>query len=105
MKKTTECTPCAEATEALTGSELEHAFRKLPTGWRVIDNHHLERQFKFPDFRSALAFTNQLGETAEELGHHPDIYLTWGEVRVSIWTHKVDGLTLSDFQLAERIRV
>lgn len=105
MTKAAECTPCAKAREALTGAELQNACRKLPAGWQVIDNHHLERKFTFPDFRTALAFTNRLGEIAEELGHHPDIYLTWGEVRVSIWTHKVDGLTLSDFQLAERIPV
>jgi 4a-hydroxytetrahydrobiopterin dehydratase len=105
MTKAAECTPCTEAREALTGADLENACRKLPAGWRVIDNHHLERKFTFPDFRTALEFTNRVGEAAEELGHHPDIYLGWGEVRVSIWTHKVDGLTLSDFQLAERIPV
>ena len=63
----------------------------------------MEREFKFKDFREALTFTNKVGELAEEQGHHPDIYLSWGKVKVTIWTHKIDGLTESDFVLAAKI--
>jgi 4a-hydroxytetrahydrobiopterin dehydratase len=75
----------------------------LAQGWHVLEEHHLEREFKFPDFRQALAFTNQVGELAESQGHHPDIFLSWGKVAVKIWTHKVSGLTESDFILAAKI--
>lgn len=68
-----------------------------------MDGHHIERTWKFPDFRQALAFVNRIGALAEEQGHHPDIFLTWGEVRVKIFTHKIDGLSESDFILAAKI--
>jgi 4a-hydroxytetrahydrobiopterin dehydratase len=69
----------------------------------VVGEHHLEKEYTFPDFAQALAFTNAVGAIAEEEGHHPDIYLAWGKARVTIWTHKVDGLTRSDFVLAAKI--
>jgi 4a-hydroxytetrahydrobiopterin dehydratase len=69
----------------------------------VVDEHHLHRTFGFSDFRQALSFTNRIGELAEEQGHHPDLCLSWGKVEVSIWTHKIDGLTESDFVLAAKI--
>jgi 4a-hydroxytetrahydrobiopterin dehydratase len=71
--------------------------------WNVVNNHHIEREFKFPDFKTALAFTNKVGGIAEEQGHHPDICLAWGRVGVTIWTHKINGLTESDFILAAKI--
>jgi len=71
--------------------------------WEVIKNHHIEREFQFPDFKTALGFVDKVGAIAEEQGHHPDIFLAWGKVRVSIWTHKIDGLTESDFILAAKI--
>ena len=79
--------------------------RQLPewAHWNVINEHHIARSYKFPDFRSALAFVNKVGEIAEEQWHHPDIALAWGKVDVTIWTHKIDGLTESDFILAAKI--
>ena len=73
------------------------------SSWRTVDQHHLEKEFTFKDFREALVFTNEVGELAESQGHHPDIYLTWGRVKLSIWTHKIDGLTESDFVLAAKV--
>lgn len=69
----------------------------------MVDGHHVEREFSFPNFVQALAFTNKVGELAETEGHHPDIYLAWGKVGIKIWTHKIDGLTESDFVLAAKI--
>ena len=69
----------------------------------MVNSHHLKRAFSFADFRSALAFVNRVGEIAEEQGHHPDIFLAWGKAEVTIWTHKIDGLTESDFILAAKI--
>ena len=76
---------------------------QLAGGWVVIDEHHLTRTWKFKDFREALAFTNKVGQLAEEQGHHPDIRLSWGRVSVDVHTHKVDGLTESDFILAAKL--
>lgn len=75
---------------------------QLQVGWRVIDNHHLQKRYAFKNFKEALTFVTQVGEIAEAQRHHPDIYLSWGEVRLEIWTHKINGLTESDFILAAK---
>jgi 4a-hydroxytetrahydrobiopterin dehydratase len=98
-----KCVPCRGGVPALKGDELRELQDQLGGAWRVVDEHHLEKEYEFPDFAQALAFTNAVGAIAEEQGHHPDIYLAWGKVRVTIWTHKVDGLTRSDFVLAAKI--
>ena len=98
-----KCIPCRGGVPALKGEELAALARELGGAWRVVEEHHLEKEVTFPDFAQALAFTNKVGAIAEEEGHHPDIYLAWGKVRVTIWTHKVDGLTRSDFVLAAKI--
>ncbi len=96
------CVPCRGGTPPLKGEALESLASQVG-GWSVVNEHHLTKSFKFPDFRQALAFTNRVGELAEQQGHHPDILLRWGKVEVSIWTHKIDGLTESDFILAAKI--
>jgi 4a-hydroxytetrahydrobiopterin dehydratase len=99
-----ECVPCRGGVPPLAGAELEHLLAELgPNDWRVVDGHHLEKEYRFPDFVSALAFVNRVGEEAERQGHHPDLHLAWGKVRVTIWTHKIDGLTESDFVLAAKL--
>jgi len=97
-----ECIPCRGGVPPLGESESRALLDKLGNGWRVVDNHHLEKEFEFADFRQALDFTNRVGELAEAQGHHPDIYLAWGKVRLAVWTHKIDGLTESDFVLAAK---
>ena len=97
------CVPCRGGVPPLKGTDLEVFRQQLSGAWRVVDEHHLEREFTFDDFAQALAFTNDIGAIAEEQDHHPDIYLAWGKVRITIWTHKIDGLTESDFILAAKI--
>jgi 4a-hydroxytetrahydrobiopterin dehydratase len=97
-----ECAACKGATAALKGEDLRKLATELHGGWQVIKEHQLEKEYKFKDFREALNFTNKVGELAEAQGHHPDIYLAWGKVKLTIWTHKVDGLTESDFVLAAK---
>ena len=75
---------------------------KLGNDWQIINEHHLEKEYIFADFRQALDFTVKVGEVAENQGHHPDIYLAWGKVKLTIWTHKIDGLTESDFIFAAK---
>ncbi len=86
----------------MKGQALARIAGELDQGWRVVDEHHLEKDYQFKDFRGALAFTNRVGELADAQGHHPDIYLAWGRVKLTIWTHKIDGLTESDFVLAAK---
>ena len=88
--------------ERLTGEELRLRAEALPD-WRVRDEHHLSKTFLFPDFATALAFVNRVGEEAERQGHHPDIHLAWGRVDVETWTHDAGGITESDFALAGAI--
>lgn len=97
-----ECVPCKGGVPRLEGDELSRLTRELGTGWKVVDGHHLEKEYKFKNFREALAFTNKIGEVAESQGHHPDVYLAWGLVKLTVWTHKVDGLTENDFILAAK---
>jgi 4a-hydroxytetrahydrobiopterin dehydratase len=96
------CVPCKGGVPPLKGEELAGFSKQVPD-WDVVDEHQLHREFRFPDFKQALEFVNRLGALAEEQGHHPDISLTWGKVGITIWTHKVDGLTESDFILAAKI--
>lgn len=99
------CIPCHGGVPALKGKVLADMHHQLPefASWSVVNEHHIVRQYKFPDFRSALAFVNKVGDVAEEQGHHPDILLTWGKVEIALWTHAVNGLTESDFILAAKI--
>jgi len=97
-----ECEPCKGGVPPLKGEELER-LKEQVEGWEVIEAHHISKTHKFPNFVKALAFVNKVGDIAEQQGHHPDIFLTWGKVRITICTHKINGLTESDFILAAKI--
>lgn len=96
------CVPCRGGVPPVKGDELDALLKQL-SGWRVIDEHHLTKSYKFPDFRQALDFVNRVGEVAEQQGHHPDIFLAWGKAEITLWTHAIDGLTESDFIMAAKI--
>ena len=96
------CIPCRGGVPPLKGDELADFQQKLRNGWEIIDEHHLEKEYLFSNFRKALDFTIKVGELAENQNHHPDIYLAWGKVKLIIWTHKIDGLTESDFIFAAK---
>ncbi len=97
------CVPCKGGIPPLKGKELKALQNQLGNGWNVINEHYLKKKWKFDDFESALNFTNKIGSLAEDQGHHPDIYLAWGKVEIKMWTHKISGLTESDFILAAKI--
>lgn len=96
------CTPCKGGVPPLKGEPLAQLYRQLGDEWKVIDEHHLEKEYLFKNFREALSFTNKVGEIAEAEGHHPDILLSWGKVKIVLWTHKINGLSESDFILAAK---
>jgi len=96
------CVPCRGGVPPLTPAQIQPLLGEIDD-WKVVDNHHLKKAFNFPDFQRALGFVNRVGAIAEAEGHHPDILLSWGRAEVKIWTHKIDGLTESDFILAAKI--
>jgi 4a-hydroxytetrahydrobiopterin dehydratase len=96
------CVPCRGGVPPLDAQAVASYLAQLAPGWEAPNHHHLTKTFKFPDFKSALAYVNRVGAMAEEQGHHPDLHLAWGKVRVEIWTHKIDGLTESDFVFAAK---
>jgi 4a-hydroxytetrahydrobiopterin dehydratase len=96
------CVPCRGGVPPLKGEEITKLLGELKA-WSVVSEHHLIKVFKLRDFKEALEFVNRIGELAEEQGHHPDICFGWGRVEITIWTHKIDGLTESDFILAAKI--
>jgi 4a-hydroxytetrahydrobiopterin dehydratase len=83
-------------------ADAERLLMQLDAGWRLNEAGHLERAFEFDDFADALAFANRIGEVAEAEKHHPDLHVSWGQCTVEIWTHKIGGLTESDFYLAAK---
>ena len=97
-----ECVPCRGGVPPMKGEEIQNLLGQV-RGWEVIGEHHLRREYQFKNFRKTLDFVNRVGELAEQQGHHPDICFGWGKAEITIWTHKIDGLTESDFILAAKI--
>jgi len=97
-----ECVPCRGGVPPLKGGELTTFLSELD-GWEVVNEHHLKKEYKFSNFPEARTFVNRVADLAEEQGHHPDICFGWGWAKITIWTHKIDGLTESDFILAAKI--
>ena len=96
------CKPCEGGVPPLTEEEYEGYIPGIDNGWAVVDGHHLRRVWAFPDFLTALEFVNSAGAICEQEGHHADFEVGWGRVVAKIWTHKIDGLTESDFVLAAK---
>jgi 4a-hydroxytetrahydrobiopterin dehydratase len=96
------CEPCRGDVPPLKEDASQKLLSQLDAGWQIIDNHHLEKEYSFENFRQALDFTNRVGELAEIEGHHPDIYLAWGKVKLTVYTHKIDGLAENDFVIAAK---
>ena len=101
--ETKKCKPCSGETPPLKSKEIARLTEEINPAWKVVDQHHLERNFSFKDFQQALDFVNRVGAVAETEQHHPDISLTWGKAGIRLWTHAIDGLSESDFILAAKI--
>ena len=97
-----KCVPCRGGVPPLPKDRIEALLKEIGCGWSLNDKGHLERLFTFKDFAQAMAFVNKVGAVAEAEGHHPDLHLAWGKCKVEIWTHKINGLTESDFYLAAK---
>lgn len=98
------CVPCRGGVPPMESHRVEEMLRQLDAGWSATHDHtRLERAFSFKGFAPALAFANKIGDIAEAEGHHPDLHVRWGSCTVEIWTHKINGLTESDFILAAKV--
>ena len=97
-----KCVPCLGGTPPLTQKEIAPLLAQVD-GWEVEEGKKLIKAFRFKNFVRAVEFVNAVAEVAEAEGHHPDLYVRWGQVRVFLWTHKIDGLTESDFVMAAKI--
>ena len=98
-----KCIPCQGGVPPLTLREIEPYMEQIHADWNLIADHHIERVLSFDDFQNALDFVNKAGEICEQEDHHADFELSWGRVKIMIWTHKIDGLNEADFILAAKI--
>lgn len=100
-----KCVPCQGGVPPLEGEELTKFKSQLDSesaGWEIVDGKKLRKKYSFENFVEALEFVNKVGEIAEIENHHPDITFGWGYAEITIWTHKINGLTESDFILAAK---
>jgi len=97
-----KCVPCRGGVPPMERAKAEEMLKQLERGWQLNKDGHLERLYTFKDFAQALDFVNKVGAVAEAEGHHPDLYLAWGKCKVELWTHKINGLTESDFYMAAK---
>ncbi len=96
------CTPCKKGGIPLKGAQATDLLAKLGDGWQIVEERLLEKEYLFPDFQKGLDFANRIGALAEAECHHPDLYLSYGKVKVQLWTHKIGGLSENDFILAAK---
>lgn len=97
------CIPCQGTVPPLSSAEIEHFLSALHDPWTLNNLGHLYQKYKFSDFKKAMAFANEIARIAEVENHHPDLKISWGACAIEIWTHKIQGLTESDFILAAKI--
>jgi 4a-hydroxytetrahydrobiopterin dehydratase len=97
------CVPCQGGASPLSYKERKALLKELGNGWTLNYRGHVYKKYSFKEFKDALAFAIKVGEVAEREGHHPDLKISGGECSVEIWTHKINGLTESDFILTAKI--
>lgn len=97
-----QCEPCHGGIPALSSAQIQPFLKELKD-WNVTDDQRLHKSIKTKNFQQALDLANRIGAVAEEQGHHPDLLVRWGELRIELWTHAVGGLTEADFILAAKI--
>jgi 4a-hydroxytetrahydrobiopterin dehydratase len=105
VEKLTEkrCEPCEGGVDPLTREEFAGYLEQVPE-WNVREDKYIDREFEFKNFPEALRFVNEVGEIAEDEGHHPDILLHgWNKVKITLWTHAIGGLSINDFVVASKV--
>ena len=97
-----ECVPCKGGVPPLKGKALKELLKELGGGWKIVGEHHIEKEYKFNFYREVLDFVGNVGNIAEEQGHHPEMHVGFRTAKLTVWTHKIDGLTESDFIFAAK---
>src|SRR3989344_7962667 len=98
-----KCVACEGGTPPLEAEKVKECMAELAGGWDIIDGKKIKKEFKFEDFKEAMAFVNKVAEIAESEGHHPDIHIFYNKVEIELWTHAVGGLSENDFIMAAKI--
>lgn len=98
-----KCAPCNDKQPKMKLNEIQLHLKQLNNFWDLDQKEHLYKNFKFIDFNGSISFANRIAEVAEKLGHHPDLHISYSNLEVEIWTHKIDGLSENDFILAKYI--
>ena len=98
------CIPCTGDVPPLEQDKIDELLAELGQGWTLNAEQHLETEYPYEDFAGAMGFASKVAILADLEGHHPDLHVAWGKLRVEIWTHAIDGLTESDFILAAKIQ-
>jgi len=98
-----ECVPCQGGVPRITGDELREYTEQISAGWTVVDEHHIEAEYEFDDYRGAVEFIRDVSELAEAEGHHPEFVFLYDTVTVKLWTHTIEGLSKNDFVMAAKI--
>ena len=98
-----KCVACEGGTPSLGEAEIASYLAQLKGGWQVVENKKIKKEFKFKNFKEALAFVNNIAGIAEAESHHPDIYIFYNRVNIELWTHAVNGLSENDFIVAAKI--
>jgi 4a-hydroxytetrahydrobiopterin dehydratase len=96
------CIPCRGGVPPMEENRAKELLRELDDGWQLNSEGHLERVYRVRNFVQAMALANKVADIAEDEGHHPDLSIAWGKCKVEIWTHKISGLTESDFYFAAK---
>jgi len=98
-----DCVPCRGGVPPLGAERVEELRRQIGAEWTVVEGHHLERDVTLKNFRQAMALANRIAEVAEAQGHHPDLLVSWGRLRITLFTHAINGLHENDFIMAARV--
>lgn len=97
------CIPCQGGVPPLPAEEVQKLLKEVGKNWILNQEGHLYKEYTFKDFKSTMNFANKVAEISEKEGHHPDLRIAWGKCAIEIWTHKIGGLTESDFILGAKI--
>ncbi|MBN8827889.1 MAG: 4a-hydroxytetrahydrobiopterin dehydratase [Sphingobacteriia bacterium] len=98
-----QCIPCNIAIPPLNEEQIIELLKTIDSNWKLNEKGYLEKEFSFKNFKETMDFANKVTVIAEQEGHHPDFYITWGKCITTIWTHKINSLTKNDFILAAKI--
>jgi len=97
-----KCVPCEGGVKPFTQTEIQDHLR-LVSGWQVVEEKKIRKEMKFRDFAALMKFVDRMAQLAESEGHHPDFFVSYSQLIITIWTHAIGGLSENDFILAKKL--